>query len=915
MRIARTVAAFVSLVALSGAVLIAPSAVAKKPKVSLQVKTSNQAALNSSKGLVVVVKSSGKATVTVKATGDGKSNAFGSRNAKFGKKGQKNVKLTLTSAGRTNMLACGSKQVKVTASFKGGKKTVGKNLPYSEKLCKATIRWTEYGIPRIEAKDYRSLGYGYGYSLAEQNICSMADIYTTVRGERSKFFGPDLSYEGINNRDSDFFYRQAIAENKVGKLLESETDAPKPGVRAVIWGYVKGYNAWLRETGVDNIEDETCAGEPWVKQISENDAYLRFYQLSVYASANQLMSRIVNAQPPGSDRVTTGTQAAESASADSLAQLDELALGSNAVGLGSESTATGKGMLFGNPHFPWQGQLRFFQSQMTIPGKLNVSGGSLLGSPVILIGHTRDLAWSHTVSTARRFAVIQSETSFEDPTTYFTPDGKTRKMTATDVKIEVKQEDGSIEEESRTLYSTIYGQVVVGLPATGLENVYAWAPGQVFSLIDPNAQSFRYLNHFFEANHSQSVDQLADVLRRNQGVPWVNTIGADSTGEALYADVGVVPNVDDEKYAECSLPAYGAIWQAQKIATLDGTRAGCVPAKAEGAVAPGILPNDKLPLQIRDDYTSNMNDSFWLSNPEAPITDIPEIVGNTDSARSLRTRNGLVQIAERLAGTDGQEGDKFTLPQVQNMLTNNRNYSAELLAPDMVDFCDGKTTMRRANGTPVDITEACQVLAGYDLTDNLDSEGTLLWRRIAGRLPLSTAAFYTTPFSLGDPVNTPAVMNAAYTASGQTVPAAEQALAETVNEFATRTPVMPLDATLGDYQYVIRNGDRIPIPGGPGGLGVYNVITASRDSTTGDYNNVTHGSSFIINASLDGSQCPDVKTMLTYSQAATNAASPNYSDQTELFSEYGWVEDRFCLSQQEADPDLRIENLNGGVAP
>jgi acyl-homoserine-lactone acylase len=158
-------------------------------------------------------------------------------------------------------------------------------------------------------------------------------------------------------------------------------------------------------------------------------------------------------------------------------------------------------------------------------------------------------------------------------------------------------------------------------------------------------------------------------------------------------------------------------------------------------------------------------------------------------------------------------------------------------------------------------------------------------------------------------------MNTAYTASGQTVPAAEQALAETVNEFATRTPVMPLDATLGDYQYVIRNGDRIPIPGGPGGLGVYNVITASRDSTTGDYNNVTHGSSFIINASLDGSQCPDVKTMLTYSQAATNAASPNYSDQTELFSEYGWVEDRFCLSQQEADPDLRIENLNGGVTP
>ena len=544
---------------------------------------------------------------------------------------------------------------------------------------------------------------------------------------------------------------------------------------------------------------------------------------------------------------------------------------------------------------------------------MNVSGGSLLGSPVVLIGHTEKLAWSHTVSTARRFGVLQSETPPSDPTKYFTPDGKVRNMTATRVEIDVRQEDGSIEKESRTLYSTIYGPVITGLPQAGAENLYAWLPGQVFSLLDPNAQSFRYLNHFFETNHAQKIegnDGLEGILKRNQGVPWVNTIAADSTGKALYSDIGVVPNIDDEKWNTCGNKAYSFVWDSAKIATLDGTREGCAPAKAPGAVAPGILPNEKLPLQIREDYTSNMNDSFWLSNPEAPITGIPSIVGNIDSARSLRTRNGLVQIAERLA-----DNGKFTLPQVQDMLTNNRNYGAELLTPDMVEFCTGKTTMRRANGNQVDITEACEVLANYDLTDNLDSEGTLLWRRIAGRLPLTNPGLYLTPFSLGNPVNTPAVLNTAFTASGQTVPAAEQALAETVNEFNNRTPVMPLDATLSDYQFVTRNGERIAIPGGPGGIGVYNAISASRNSTTGQYDNVTAGTSFVINASLDGTKCPDVKTILTYSQAATNTESPNYSDQTELFSDYGWVEDRFCLEQQEADPELRTENLNGGVAP
>ena len=925
MKISRLVVSVVSLVALFGAFVLAPSAVAKKPKVSIQIKTAKQAALSSSKGLVVVVRSQRRAklTVTLKGFGQGKSSAFRKVRVKFGAKGKRSrqVKLPLTAAGRKSMLACGSKSVRVTATYKGGKRRASRNLSYAENRCKATIRWTEYGIPRIEAKDYRSLGYGYGYSLAEQNICSMADIYTTVRGERSKYFGPEESYGSdptINNRESDFFFRQVIAEKKVERLLDSEIDAPKPGVRAVIWGYVKGYNAWLRKKGVANIQDATCAGEPWVKQISEKDAYLRFFQLSVYASANQLISKLVNAQPPGSGgsiAAASKPAAAMGEGTDPLAQLDELALGSNAVGLGSEATSTGKGMLFGNPHFPWQGQLRFFQAQLTIPGKLNVSGGSLLGAPVVLIGHTQNLAWSHTVSTARRFAVIKSETSTTDPTTYFTPEGRSRKMTATRVTIDVKREDGSIGQESRTLYSTIYGQVITGLPQAGAEELYAWVPGQVFSLIDPNAQSFRYLNHFFEANHSQSVNELSSVLRRNQGVPWVNTIGADSTGKALYADVGVVPNIDDQKWADCGDIAYGFVWNSAKIATLDGTKAGCAPAKAEDAVAPGILPNDQLPLQVRDDYTSNMNDSFWLSNPEAPITGIPSIVGNVDSARSLRTRNGLVQIAERLAGTDGQAGNRFTLPQVQNMLTNNLNYGAELLVPDMVEFCDGETTMRRANGTPVDITEACAVLGSYDLTDNLDSEGTLLWRRIASRLPLSTAGLYLTPFDLANPVNTPAVLNTAYTASNQTVPAAEQALAETVNEFATRTPVMPLDATLREYQFVTRNGDRIAIPGGPGGIGVYNAIAAFRDETTGEYYDVDYGTSFVINASLDGSACPDVRTILTYSQAATNAASPYYSDQTELFSNYGWVEDRFCIAQQEADPALRIENLNGGVAP
>src|SRR5919197_5877448 len=84
----------------------------------------------------------------------------------------------------------------------------------------ATIRRTSHGIPHIVADDYAGLGFGYGYALAQDNICVLADIYVTVDGERSRFsgssplgsFGPTGQWvQGGNgtaphNLNSDFFF-------------------------------------------------------------------------------------------------------------------------------------------------------------------------------------------------------------------------------------------------------------------------------------------------------------------------------------------------------------------------------------------------------------------------------------------------------------------------------------------------------------------------------------------------------------------------------------------------------------------------------------------------------------------------------------------------------------------------------------
>ena len=66
-------------------------------------------------------------------------------------------------------------------------------------------------------------------------------------------------------------------------------------------------------------------------------------------------------------------------------------------------------MLLGNPHFPWIGTLRFYQFHVTIPGEMDVMGGSLSGFPLINIGFNKDVAWSHTVDTANALHALRAE--------------------------------------------------------------------------------------------------------------------------------------------------------------------------------------------------------------------------------------------------------------------------------------------------------------------------------------------------------------------------------------------------------------------------------------------------------------------------------------------------------------------------
>ena len=764
---------------------------------------------------------------------------------------------------------------------------------------KVTVRRTAHGIPHITANDFPSLAYGYAQAFAEDNICVIADSYVTVRGERSKFFGPSGSYSfrgngtAPNNLNSDFFYRRIIEQKTVEKLIAEPPPAgPAPEIKEAVRGYVDGYNEWLRTTGVDGIPDPACRGKEWVRPIQEIDAYRRFYQLALLASAGVAIDGIGGAAPasgPAAQEQARRRQETVLGSMDP-GRFDELlgGIGSNAVALGKAGTQNGNGMLLGNPHFPWDGAERFYQAHLTIPGKVDVQGGSLFGVPLVLIGNTRNLAWSHTVSTARRFTPYELKLMPGSKTTYLV-DGQPEQMTATKVTVDVRQEDGSVKPQSRTLYDTRWGPILTGI--LGLP-VFPWTDLSAYALGDANAANFRYLNHFFFTNQAQSVAELDQIEKRYLGIPWVNTIAADSAGKAYYADIGSIPNVSNAKISACSVPLGVATDQSLRVQVLDGSRAGCAWDTDPDAIKPGVFGPANLPSLLRDDYVLNANDSYWLSHHEQRLEGFSRVIGDERTARALRTRLGFRIVLDELARGG------FTLRELQDAVFNNRQHAGELWRDELVAMC-------KESGP----AEACPVLEQWDLRDDLGSRGALLFRRFASRAltnPASSAlpqpvSPFRTPFSVDDPVNTPSGLNT-------DSPQVRQALQDAVADL--RNAGIPLDAPLGDWQYEKRGDERVPIHGGPGGVGVFNAINVTWNAENG-YGNVPHGSSYVQAVELTGG-CPDVRTILTYSQS-TSPESPWFADQTRLFSRKQWVDVPFCPNELNRARIVDRMDVGGGA--
>ena len=741
---------------------------------------------------------------------------------------------------------------------------------------KATIERTTYGIPHITADDFAGAGYGHGYAIAEDNLCVLADAFLTFRGERSAHFGPEQpaapmsTFGSPPNLEADFFFRFVVDDQTVEKFK----DAQSADIRELLHGFTAGYNRYVREIqeGQHAGRHATCRDQQWLTSVTADDLMRRLIALNLAASSANWVEEITSAQPPGA---AAATQRMRRAVPDPELDPERFRLGrhgeigSNTFAFGSDTTESGGSLLLANPHWYHLGIDRFYQLHMTIPGKLDAAGASIMGSPMIQMGFNDDIAWAHTVSTAYRFTLYQLQLADGDPTRYI-QDGEEHALETVDLTVQVKQADGSLVPVSRTLYRSVYGPMI-NLAGMGLPD---WNEQTAFTLRDINLENTRGFENFFAWNQAESLTDFYDIARQYVGIPWVNTTAIGRGDDrALYSDITAVPNVPDSMLPGCLANPLGyvVIEAVPGLPLLDGSRTECDWRTDGDSRQPGAFGPDNLPSLFTTEYVANMNDSYWLSNPEQPLTGFDGIIGREDYRQTLRTRMGHTLVRERLAGTDGLNGNLASSENIREIALNSRVYSAELLKDQVLaSVCQ--------DGAPDAEQQACEILARWNDTGELDAVGAHIWTAFWNALATQEVDIYATPFDPADPINTPAGLSA----SSEVQTAVREAFSTAVAELVEAD--IPLNARLDDIQYFLKPGREIPQYGGEGAEGYFTVLR----------NTYMHV--------VDFPEGEPVRAYTFLSNAqSTDPASPHYADYTEAYSDKNWHRLPFTRTQIEAE--------------
>jgi len=202
------------------------------------------------------------------------------------------------------------------------------------------------------------------------------------------------------------------------------------------------------------------------------------------------------------------------------------ALGSNAFAVSASRSADGRTRLLANSHQPFEGPVAWYEAHVVSEEGLDMYGTLFPGSPLILLGFSRDLGWANTVNRPDLADVYALEIDPEDPSRYRL-DGSWESLERSEAVIEV----GLLGPFAWTLRVPVlrsrHG------PAVSTEH-------GTYAIRYAGMGEIRQLEQYRRLNKARSFEEWMAALEMN-ALPSINYVYADREGTIAYVHNGQFP--------------------------------------------------------------------------------------------------------------------------------------------------------------------------------------------------------------------------------------------------------------------------------------------------------------------------------------------------------------------------------------
>jgi acyl-homoserine-lactone acylase len=605
--------------------------------------------------------------------------------------------------------------------------------PADDLASQVTIRRDTFGVPHILAATEEAAAFGQGYVTAEDHILELARLLIKARGEEAVFFGDKFA-------EADFLVKEL-------RLMESSQtgyDKSPPLIKRMLDAYAAGYNRYVGQHR-GQLPD-------WVKPVTGVDILAHSRRVLIVEFAMDLRQLRSPVRRPATAKNRSSFEEANSY------------YGSNMWAIGKARSASGNALLLGNPHLAWSGSQIFHESHITIPGKLNISGTTLIGTPGIAIGFNENLGWSHTVNAHDSDDVYELTLDPRDKSRYLY-EGHSLPLQKYEVSVRVKTEAG-LETRRKDSYWSHYGPVL------------RWEDGRAYAFKSANIDEYRFIEQWHQMGKARNLAEFRRALDM-QAIPMFNICYADKEGNIFYLFNGRFPDRPQ-----------GYNW------------AGTLQGNTAATEWNNILPQNRLPLLVNPagSYVQNCNSSPWYTNLRAIIDrkQFPEDL--TPNFNSLRTQLSLEML----------EGDNsITLDEVLKYKFNMKLLLADRLKDDLLKLAKGQTV------DGVNLDEAVEVLQRWDNTVARDSQGAMLFVTFVNKYSPAAKPAFKVEWDERKPSSTPQGIGDKATAL--------QALAAAVKQMKERYKT--LEIAWGELHRLRRGNLDVPIGGATGEYGAFRIVS------------------------------------------------------------------------------------------